>query len=162
MASQIKDTAWLEWIAGLMGVGSRQRLPAALPPGQFHCLLDELPLHLIPRRQFESQRWQNSAQLFLNPQCSILSSGQVPAELQLHRHLLENFHLQGTIAWVRDPATNSLQPFWLSPRLEAAVSRLRAGEPVRASFPLDVRALLAGGGLLSPSPPPQSRPAPAG
>ena len=32
-----------------MGVGSRQRLTAALPPGQFHCLLDELPLHLIPQ-----------------------------------------------------------------------------------------------------------------
>jgi len=151
MASQIKDTAWLEWIAGLMGVGSRQRFAAALPPGQFHCLLDELPLHLIPQRHLESQRWQNSAHLFLNPQCSILSSGQVPAELESHRHLLENFHLQGTIAWVRDPATNSLYPFWLSPRLEAAVSRLRAGEPVPASFPADVRALLAGAGILTPA-----------
>ena len=134
-----------------MGVGSRLTLTATLPPGQFHCLLDELPLHLIPRRQLESQRRQKSAQVFLNPQCSMLPSCQLPAELESHRHLLENFALQGTRAWVRDPATSSLQPFWLSPRLEAAVSRLRAGEPVPASFPADARALLEGAGILTPA-----------
>jgi hypothetical protein len=75
MASQVKDTAWLEWIAGLMGVGSRQTHTATLPTGQFHCLLDELPLHLIPQRQLQSKCWwlnTSSEQLFLNPQCSVL------------------------------------------------------------------------------------------
>lgn len=152
MASQVKDAAWLEWIAGLMGVGSRQTLTAALPPGQFHCLPDELPLHLIPRRQLESQRWRQKVsdrQLFLNPQCSVLPAGQVPAELEPRRHLLENFYLQATVAWVRDPATDSLQPFWLGPRLEAVVSGIRAGEPVPASLPENVRSLLADAGILT-------------
>jgi hypothetical protein len=84
MASQLKDTAWLEWMAGLMGVGSRQTHTATLPPGQFHCLLDELPLHLIPQRQLQSQCWWlnfSPEQLFFNPQCSVLSPGRVPAEL---------------------------------------------------------------------------------
>jgi hypothetical protein len=153
MASQIKDTAWLEWMAGLMGAGSRQRHSATLPPGQFHCLLDELQLHLIPQRQLESQCWWQDLphrQLFLNPQCSVLLPGQVPPELELHQHLLENFNLQESVAWVRDPATGSLHPFWLGPRLEAAVSRLRAGEPVPASVPKDVRRLLAVAGVVTP------------
>jgi len=69
MATQLKDTAWLEWIAGLMGVGSRQTLTAALPPGQFHCLLDELPMHLVPQRQLRAWCWWmdfSAEQLFIN------------------------------------------------------------------------------------------------
>jgi len=152
MASQVKDAAWLEWITGLMGAGSRQTLTAALPPGQFHCLLDELPLHLIPQREVDSTNWLQPSreQLFLNPQCSVLPAGQVPADLEPHRDLLKNFYLQGTVAWVRDPATASLHPFWLGPRLEAVVSSLRAGEPVPASVPRDSRALLAAAGIVTP------------
>ena len=140
-----------------MGAGSRQRLTATLPPGQFHCLLDELPLHLIPRRQFESQALRQAGveelflNLFLNPDCLVLPSGQVPADLESHGELLENFSLQGTVAWVRDPATRAWQPFWLGPRLEAVVSRLQAGEPAPASIPADVRVLLAGAGILTPA-----------
>jgi hypothetical protein len=153
MASQVKDTAWLEWITGLMGVGSRQRHSATLPPGQFHCLLDEMPLHLIPQRPLESQCWWRNPphkQLFLNPQCSVLPPGQVPAELELHRHLLENFSLQESVAWVRDPAAGSLHPFWLGPGLRSVVSRLRPGEPVPASAARDARCLLAGAGIVTP------------
>jgi hypothetical protein len=146
MASQLKDTAWLEWIAGLMGVGSRQTYSATLPPGQFHCLLDELPLHLIPQRRLESQCWRD---LFLNPECSVLPAGQVPGELELHRYLLKDFYLQGTIAWVRDLATNSLQPFWLGPRLEGVVASLRPGTPVPDTVPRDVLLLLVGAGILT-------------
>jgi len=135
-----------------MGVGSRQTLTATLPPGQFHCLLDELPLHLIPQRHFESANWpqQSHELLFLNPQCSVLPPGQVPAELEPHRHLLKNFYLQGAVAWVRDPAMTSLQPFWLGPRLETVVSSLRAGEPIPASVPRDARFLLAAAGIVIP------------
>ncbi len=140
-----------------MGVGSRQTQSATLPPGQFHCLLDELPLHLIPPRWIESQCWWQKLsheELFLNPQCSVLPAGQVPAELEQRRHLLKDFCLQGTVAWVRDPATSSLQPFWLGPRLEAVVASLQtamlgAGTPVPATVPRDVLLLLAGAGILT-------------
>jgi hypothetical protein len=150
MASQVKDAAWLEWITGLMGVGSRQTHSATLPPGQFHCLLDELPLHLIPQRQLESSSWEKPEPLFLNPQCSVLPAGQVPAELEPHRHLLKNFYLQETVAWVSDPATASLHPFWLGPRLEAVVASLRAGEPVPGSVPRDALFFLAAAGIVMP------------
>jgi len=136
-----------------MGAASRQRYTATLPPDQFHCLLDELPLHLIPQRLLDSQhRGQELSQpLFLNPQCAISSAGQVPAELESHRDLLEGFNLQGTVAWVRDPATGSLHPFWLGPQLEAAVSRLRAGQAAPATLPKEARLLLAQTGILTPA-----------
>src|SRR3984885_13256080 len=130
MASQVNNAAWLQWIGNLMGAGSRQIQIARLPPCQFHCLLDELPLHLIPQQEFEFGLRQNlfDQPLFFNPQCWILSAGRVPPELDAHRRLLKDFNLEGTVAWVRDPATGALQPFWLGPRLEAVVSHLRAGK----------------------------------
>lgn len=152
MASQVKDAAWLEWIAGLMGLGSRQTETATLPQGQFHCLLEELPLHLIPRRELLHNRRGKLPEepLFFNPQCSLLPRGKAPAELESHRALLSNFNLQRTIAWVRDPATASFRPFWLGQRLEDALSALCAEEPVPVRFPGNVRSLLASAGILIP------------
>jgi len=153
MASQLEDAAWLEWITALMGMESRQTHSAALPPGQFHCLLDELPLHLISPRQLTSQRSERTLahpQLFLNPQCSVLSRGQLPSDLEANRHSLKNFYLDGTIAWVRDSAANSLHPFWLGPRLEAMISGLRPGEPAPPSVSEYARILLSSAGILIP------------
>jgi len=133
-----------------MGAGSRQTHTATLPPHQFHCLLDELPLHLIPQRQLDSQRRPSGRQLFLNPQCAVLPPGRVPEEMEQHRQLLGNFNLQGTVAWVRDPAIGSLHPFWLGPGLEAEVSRLRPGEPVPDSVSEDQRFWLAAANILTP------------
>jgi hypothetical protein len=150
MASQVNNAAWLEWVASLMGDGSRQTQTAMLSPSQFHCLLDELPLHLIPQRQFKFGGCHNFVDepLFLNPHCTLMSAGAVPSELESDRHLLENFDLRGTVAWVRDPATSSFQPFWLAPRIAAVVSHLRAAECVSDSVPRDLLQLLAGAGIL--------------
>jgi hypothetical protein len=73
----------------------------------------------------------------------------VPAELEQYRQLLKNFNLERTVAWVRDPATNSLHPFWLGPRLERIVVHLRAGEPVPDSLDGEARLLLAAAGILT-------------
>lgn len=139
-------------MTGLMGLGSRQTHTATLSRGQFHCLLDELPLHLIPRSELDAQGLrQNSCEepLFLNPHCLVLSQGGVPEELESHRHLVENFDLRGTVAWVCDPGTGALSPFWLGPWLEAIVSRLRPREPVPDSLPSDACQILASAGILT-------------
>jgi hypothetical protein len=151
MATQINNTAWLEWIAGLMGGGSRQTQTAALPPDQFHCLLDELPLHLVPQRQLESLRTPDlsDSPLFLNPRCLVLPPGQVPPELQHRRGLLANFNLQKTVAWIRDSTTGSLLPFWLGERLEPLVLSLRRGELTPDSLSARSRALLNTAGILT-------------
>jgi hypothetical protein len=151
MASPVKDTAWLEWIASLMGAASRQRYTAMLPPQQFHCLLDELPLHLIPQHGLD--RWFHrddlSQPLFLNPECLILPAGKVPAELEAHRELVEGFSLQSTVAWVRDVATGVLYPFWLGPQLEAVVLSLQPGQAAPATLPQAQRFVLAVAGILT-------------
>lgn len=151
MASQVKDATWLDWIAGLMGRASRQTQTATFSPGQFHCLLDELPLHLIPQwQQIESRHCREKVSrqpLFLNPHCTFVPQGQVPEELASRRHLLENF-APGRLVWVRDSADGSLHPFWLSPRWEQLLSGLRKAEPIPDSVPEKMRSLLADAGIL--------------
>ncbi|MGB7598820.1 MAG: hypothetical protein WBM24_00830 [Candidatus Sulfotelmatobacter sp.] len=146
-------------MAGLMGAASRQRHTAMLPPEKFHCLLDELPLHLIPQHGFDRrlQRVDTSQPLFLNPECLVLPSGVAPPELETHLELLEGFHLQSTIAWVRDSGTGSLNPFWLGPQLDTLVSNLRSGEAVPAFFTAKQRVLLAAAGILVPADPAHHR-----
>lgn len=150
MASQIANTEWLDWAASLMGIASRQTFTATLPPDRFHCLLDELPLHLIPRGFLRSERGRKGLQqpLVLNPQCSIYPAGQWPQELADREELVAGFARQGSIAWVREPASGSLLPFWLGPRLQAMVQELRRNEPVPAVLPEDERFRLAAAGIL--------------
>src|SRR5258708_22412854 len=149
MASQVPDTAWLAWIARLMGGASRQTCAATFPPNRFYCLLDELPLHLIPRWVGESLEKVVEEELFLNPECRIAHGEQLPAHLGFETELLTGFAPRGTVAWVRDPATLSLLPFWLGPKLEAVVSSLRPGESASDRLPEDVRFLLAAAGILT-------------
>jgi hypothetical protein len=131
-----------------MGVGPRRTLTAMLPPGQFHCLLDELPLHLVGGKFSRRKQSASSNQLFLNPECVVMSSGHIPPELETNRELLQNFSVQRTIAWVRDPGLGTLLPFWLGPRLEAIVTDLRRGVPVSDSIPTYARWLLGTAGII--------------
>ncbi|MGB8830993.1 MAG: hypothetical protein WCC95_02490 [Candidatus Sulfotelmatobacter sp.] len=153
MASPVRDSAWLEWMERLMGAGSRQSLTAKLPPQQFHCLLEELPLHLLPRRGIESARESPEASkfLFLNPECSILSAGQVPAELTDRKDLLDGFCLESSIAWVRDRCTGFLLPFWLGAKCESILSQIRAGEAVAKVHPGRSQDALEKAGILIPA-----------
>lgn len=135
-----------------MGAGPRRTHTAALPPDQFHCLLDELPLHLIPQREFDLELWRSTLsdrQLIFNPQCSVLAAGQVPEELKPLKHSLQGFCLESTLAWVRDPIFGALQPFWLGPRLEAVISDMRPGDPVSASVPENAKVPLAAAGIFT-------------
>jgi hypothetical protein len=149
MASPVKDADWLEWIASLLGAGPQQTQTAMLPRGQFHCLLDELPLHLIPRVALDLPASHEDEQpLFLNPQCSVFPPGQVPTEFESDADLLAAFNLQLPIAWVRDSATRCLLPFWLGARMEEQLSRFGAGEPASSSTSSMVRRTLVHAGIL--------------
>jgi hypothetical protein len=153
MASSVDNSAWLRWMTNLLGGVSRQTYAATLPPDRFSCLLDELPLHLMPRRARPSLRLRDDGHqpLFLNPDCVFCSGGQLPEELLAYRELVSGFALQGTIAWVRNPTSGSLLPFWLSPRVEMALRGLPKGEAIRASLPDNLCALLSAAGILTPT-----------
>src|ERR1700704_3909935 len=100
MASSLNNPQWLEWRNTLMGEGvSRQAYAATLPPDRFYCLLDELPVHLIPRRSGRSI-WSRPEdrrsrlhlrlrpRLRLNPECIVCEAGQLPDELASRKDLL--------------------------------------------------------------------------
>jgi hypothetical protein len=138
------------WLESLMGGGSRQSYAATLPPGRYHCLIDELPLHLIPRRALAalSSREPREA-LFLNPNCIFSSDGLLPDAVAPQRDLLTGFALQGMIAWVRNPVSETVFPFWLGPQLGALVRGLRADEAALSILSEETRALLSEAGILS-------------
>jgi hypothetical protein len=161
MASSLNKPQWLEWMTTLMGEGSkagvsnggvsRQTMAATLPPNRFYCLLDELPLHLIPQRSLRSLHLHENRQaLYVNPECFLLSAGQIPEEIASHKDLLSGFALQGTVAWVPDLATGNLLPFWLGPQLENVLRSLRPNEPAPPSLPERARFLLAAADILLP------------
>ncbi len=155
MASSLNNPAWLEWMTTLMGGECRgRRYAATLPPDRFYCLLDELPLHLIPQRALRSLRLQEDRHQssLSESRCILCAAGQVPDELASQKELLSGFALQGTIAWVRNPASGSLLPFWLGPQLERILRGLR---PERASAIVSAgqaRCLLAAADILISEP----------
>lgn len=155
MASSLNNSAWLEWMtslmAGVSGEGvSRQTYAATLPPDRFYCLLDELPLHLVPHRAPRSLRMQDvrDRPLVLNPECIFCEGEETPEELSSWGHLLGGFALQGTVAWVRSRTTGNLLPFWLGPELERVIQSLRPDEAVPASVPETHRRVLWAAGIL--------------
>jgi hypothetical protein len=173
MSDTANNPAWLEWMTTLMGEAShaglsdaglsdedhsqegasRRTHTATLPPDLFHCLLDELPLHLIPRRAFNSlqlQQKDDEQPLYLNPDCLFCAGGELPEELESKKELFSGFALQGTVAWVRNPATGNLLPFWLGPQLEVAVRSLPRNEAVPNSVPNKARRVLAAANILLP------------
>src|ERR1043166_1946284 len=146
MASSVNNSAWLEWMTALMGGVSRQTATATFPPDRFYCLLDELPLHLLPQSALGLLRLgEDGRDLYLNPECILCPGEQIPESLAANKELLSRFALQGTIAWVPGCAGGSLLPFWLGPEYEAVLRRLRAEEPV----PITVRPILAAANILT-------------
>ena len=133
-----------------MGGGSRQTYAATLPPDRFYCLLDELPLHLIPQRALRALHSQRDLpqRLYVNPRCVLCPAGNLPPELADWNELLSGFAMEGTMAWVGDSASKLPQPFWLGPQLEAVVRGLRPNESVPPSVPDATKRLLARAGIL--------------
>jgi len=137
-------------MAGVSGEGvSRQSYAATLPPDRFYCLLDELPLHLVPQRAQRSFRIHEGRDqpLYLNPDCIFCSGDEIPEELASRPDLLSGFALQGTIAWVRR-TTGNLLPFWLGPELSCVIRSLRPDAPVPGSLSEMLRRVLSAAGIL--------------
>jgi hypothetical protein len=149
MAAPVKDAAWLEWVASMLGETSRQACAATFPPHRFYCLLDEMPVHLLPRGAANAVLHDDLNQaLFLSPECKILPAGQLPDELISQPELVSNFALQGSMAWVRDSAGVFPLPFWLGPKFGSTVRSLRLDQDARNLLsPADCRTLAAAGVL---------------
>jgi hypothetical protein len=135
----------------LMGGVSRQAYTATLPPDRFYCLLDELPLHLIPQRALQTLRVRSDQPLFLNPKCILRPASELPSGLPCQKEVLAGFSWRGTIAWVPDVITEDLLPFWLGPEFEAIVRGMEQGSPAPITLGDDARAVLLAARILLPS-----------
>jgi len=131
-----------------MGGVSRQTCAATFPPDRFYCLLDELPVHLVPRPALTLKSQNAGRALFLNPECRLCAGEELPEELAPHKELPSVFALQGTVAWLRSANTSFLVPFWLGPKLESVVRQLRIDEPIPESVPAWARSILESAGIL--------------
>ena len=129
-----------------MGARSRQTCAATFPPDLFYCLLDELPVHLIPQSARGLLSLDEGHDLYLNPQCILCRDQEIPE--RVNRELLAGFALRGTVAWVPDSDGASLLPFWLGPEYEGLLRRLGSGETVSSAVPGRVRAILAAANIL--------------
>jgi hypothetical protein len=147
MATPVNNSTWLQWMASLMG-GPRQTYAATFPPDRYYCLLEELPLHLVPQPQRKFLDESPNTELVLNPACILRWADDVPDELSARRDLMSGCALQGGIAWVREARFGTLLPFWLSPDLQAVLGELRPNEPVPQSIPPATRGLLYMAGIL--------------
>jgi hypothetical protein len=136
-------------MASLMGGVSRRTYASTFPPDRYYCLLDDLPLHLVPQR-FRATLTRPDVQgdLFLNPDCTFRSASDLPTEFAQDEDVAAAFALSGTIAWVRDAGCRSLLPFWLGPDFEEIVRGLRVDEPVSLSLPEDIRSILHAARIL--------------
>src|SRR5580704_5307259 len=115
MDSQIKDNAWLAWIEQLAVAPASDDREHELPRSLFHCRLDDQPDHLVPERLLQPEYWEglSGRPLFLNPTCAFTANGDAPAD---------GFASHTQMLWIKDPANDTLQPFWLGPELGAMLS----------------------------------------
>ena len=134
-----------------MGGVSRHTCASTYPSDRFYCLLDELPLHLIPRHMLSSvySPGEHKEELRLNPLCQFLRDGEVPSDLGACRDFLDGFALQGTVAWVRQPETDVLSPFWVGPKLESVLANYNSGQFEPGCLSESDAQLLSSAGILS-------------
>jgi hypothetical protein len=83
-------------------------------------------------------------------------ANRLPDNLISQADQLSNFALQGMIAWIRHPVTDSLLPFWLGPELESAVRNLRPGEDARGLLCQEDCSILVAAGILNQGASPSS------
>jgi hypothetical protein len=146
MVSQVKDSAWMEWMTALMQQSAQpEAATRRLPAAAFDCLLDDQPDHLLPRR-YAAEVWATTERLVINSQC-VFSRDEGRPE-GVGPELVANFALKGMLAWVRDAAIGSWAPFWLGEQLSSLLGELRPGDLEPEDLSPHVRAALAYAGIL--------------
>jgi hypothetical protein len=146
MAAQVRDAAWLEWIERLAATPAHHA-ENELPRSLFHCRLDDQPDHLVPEYLFRPGRWEAppGRPLFVNPDCFFTRDRELPASAPA-----ESFATQDAIAWIIDPSSHALQPFWLGPKLSDMFFNAQPGDPAPSQLSPEARHALSLANLLVP------------
>ncbi len=148
----MKDAAWLAWIEQLAVAPARLDRGNELPRSLFHCCLDDQPNHLVPVRLLRPEYWEGLADrpFFLNPDCIFIADGQSSADASISVLAGQNEIARGNIAWVRDPGSTTLQPFWLTPELWNILADAQPGDPAPSALCPQSRRTLTMANVLVP------------
>lgn len=117
-----------------------------LPVDQYHCRLDEQPHYLVPPRLLNSRL---SDVLLLNRSCWLSWHGPRPSHVAgsiQHPRFLPSAH----IAWVTDPATGAVWPYWIGPEYASYLHNAVPGRRLPSMIPEHVRWILNMAGILVP------------
>ncbi len=118
---------------------------------RFCCYLAGQPDHLTPERQIQAY-WSDDLAgqpMVLSQRCR-LTDGELPGEVAANRGLTDGFAATTNMAWVHDPVSDALQPFWLSPELYSRLSEMQNHEEPAPTFDLHSLNALAIAGILVP------------
>jgi hypothetical protein len=150
MDTQMKDAAWLAWIEQLAVAPAGHDRGNELPRSLFHCRLDDQPDHLVPAHLLRPEHWEvlTDRPLFVNPDCVFTSDGELPADAQTAGFANQDPIARGEIVWIRDPANDALQPFWLGPELSTMLSGAQPGDPAPSTLSPQARRNLIMANLL--------------
>src|SRR5882724_5630905 len=118
---------------------------------EFCCHLDGQPDHLTPDHLLLNDWAEHAAghPLFLNKSCQLTDNGELPRELAQDAWLTDGFASMKDMAWVRNPATGAVQPFWLKSQTHSLLTDIQDGKPI-SSMAEHQRCALAMAGVLVP------------
>lgn len=110
-----------------------------LPSHRYHCLLDEQPHYLIPRRLLQRD---NASPLIVNPLCQFSWHGGSPRLPAGHTFLPGGFLDSEHIVWVSDAATGTRWPYWIGREYFGYLANFKPGRTVSENLPDHVRWVL--------------------
>ena len=118
---------------------------------EFCCYLDGQPDHLTPVHHLGSYWTEDIAghPLFWNENCQLTRSGRSSRDLTKDMKIPASFAAMENVAWVRNPTTETLLPFWLGSKMQFMLEGIRDGESVLRFDECHQRSLALAGVLVS-------------
>jgi len=113
----------------------------------YRCLLDEQPGYLVPPRLLARDVANAS---FVNRRCWLSWKSARAKQLRPADPFLGASTSSEEIAWVGDPATGAVWPYWIGPECLPFIKRLVPGEPAPSDLPERLRWTLAMADILLP------------
>jgi len=129
----------------------RQQAQSLNQAAEFCCYLDGQPDHLTPEHHLESY-WTGDIAghpLFWNQNCRLTRAGRLPREITGDAEIPGSFEDMENMAWVRNPTTGALSPFWLGPKMQSMLESVQDGESVPHFNECHKRSLVLAGVLVS-------------
>ncbi|MGA7409598.1 MAG: hypothetical protein WBW33_03875 [Bryobacteraceae bacterium] len=120
--------------------------PHGLPSELYHCLLDEQPYYLAPPALMQNEELLGT--VVVNPSCWFAWDGPLPPHMAARIDFNDAFYSTVQMAWVQDPATLAIWPFWVGDEFFEYLSRLTPGSVLQDDLPAHVRWVLTEANIL--------------